>query len=174
MAKIAALIGNMFEDSEYMKPAKTFKDAKHELINIGSKKGQVRGLKRRRPVKIEKKAIDVSPENFDALFIPGGYSPDQLRSNDDVVSFVKNFAKSGKPILCLCEGAQLLITADVIRGRKVTGWKSIIADIKNAGAEFVDQEVVEDGNILSSGNPSDIPAFINASLAKLSTAPKTF
>lgn len=168
MARIAALIDNMFEDAEYLKPAKIFVDAKHELINVGIKKSNVKGLKKRRPIKIEKRVADISPDYFDALFIPGGYSPDQLRGHEEVVSFVKRFAKTGKPILFLCHGVQLLISADVIKGKKVTGWKSLIADIKNAGAEFIDQEVVQDGNLVSSRQPSDLPAFINASLAKLS------
>jgi protease I len=80
---------------------------------------------------------------------------------------VKQFAATGKPILFICHGAQLLITADLLKGRRVTGWKSIIQDIKNAGAEYLDQEVVEDGNFISSRYPADIPAFIKASLDKL-------
>ena len=75
--------------------------------------------------------------------------------------------ESGKPIFMICHGPQLLISADVLKGKKVTGWKSIIQDIKNAGAEFLDQEVVEDGNLVSSRNPDDLPAFIRVSLSKL-------
>ena len=167
MAKIGVLIENMFEDSEYKKPAAAFKKAKHELVHIGVKKGIVKGEKTGMKVKVEKAARDVTAGDFDALFIPGGYSPDRLRSHDEVVAFVKQFAATGKPILFICHGAQLLITADLLKGRRVTGWKSIIQDIKNAGAEYLDQEVVEDGNFISSRYPADIPAFIKASLDKL-------
>jgi len=167
MARIGVLIENMFEDSEYKKPAAAFKKAKHELVHIGVKKGIVKGEKTDMKVKVEKAARDVTAGDFDALFIPGGYSPDRLRSHDEVVAFVKQFAATGKPILFICHGAQLLITADLLKGRRVTGWKSIIQDIKNAGAEYLDQEVVEDGNFISSRYPADIPAFIKASLDKL-------
>jgi protease I len=167
MARIGVLIEDMFEDSEYKKPAADFKKAKHELVHLGVKKGIVKGEKTGMEVKVEKAAGDAAAGDFDALFIPGGYSPDRLRSHDEVVAFVKQFAATGKPIFFICHGAQLLITADLLKGRRVTGWKSIIQDIKNAGAEYLDQEVVEDGNFISSRYPADIPAFIKASLDKL-------
>jgi protease I len=167
MARIGVLVENMFEDSEYKKPAAAFKKAKHELVHIGVKKGIVKGEKTGMKVKVEKAARDVTAGDFDALFIPGGYSPDRLRSHDEVVAFVKQFAATGKPIFFICHGAQLLITADLLKGRRITGWKSIIQDIKNAGAEYIDQEVVEDGNFISSRYPADLPAFIKASLDKL-------
>jgi protease I len=167
MAKIGVLIENMFEDSEYEKLAVAFKKANHELVHLGIKKGIVQGEKAGIKVKVEKAVSDVVADDFDALFIPGGYSPDLLRSHDEAVDFVKQFAATGKPILFICHGAQLLITADLLKGRRVTGWKSIIQDIKNAGAEYLDQEVVEDGNFISSRYPADIPAFIKASLDKL-------
>ena len=167
MARIGVLIDNMFEDSEYGKPVAAYKKAKHELVHIGVKKGIVKGVKTGMEVEVEKSVGAVSPADLDALFIPGGYSPDQLRSHDEVVTFVKQFAATGKPIFFICHGAQLLITADLLKGRRVTGWKSIVQDIKNAGAEYLDQEVVEDGNFISSRQPADIPAFIKASLDKL-------
>ena len=167
MAKIGVLIDNMFEDSEYGEPAAMFKKEKHTLVHIGVKKGPVKGVKTGLEVQVGKPVTEVSAADFDALFIPGGYSPDQLRAHDEVVAFVKVFAATGKPIFFICHGAQLLITADLLRGRKVTGWKSIIQDIKNAGAQYLDQEVVVDGNFVSSRFPGDIPAFINASLDKL-------
>ncbi len=168
MAKIVILLDNKFEDLEYSKPATAYKKAKHELVIIGVKKGTVTGEKAGMKVKVEKAVTDVSADYFDALFIPGGYSPDQLRSHDEVVTFVKKFSATGKPIFFICHGAQLLITADILKGRKVTGWKSIIQDIENAGAKYIDQEVVEDRNFISSRCPADIPAFIKATLAKLS------
>jgi len=167
MSRIGVLIENMFEDSEYKKPATAFKKAKHELVHIGVKKGIVKGEKTSMKVKVEKAVSDVVASDCDALFIPGGYSPDRLRSHDEVVTFVKEFAATGKPIFFICHGVQLLITADLLKGRRVTGWKSLIQDIKNAGAEYLDQEVVEDGNFISSRYPADLPAFIKASLDKL-------
>ena len=168
MSKIAVILGDMFEDVEYTKPAKAFRDNGHELTIVGLQEGQtVKGKQGNASEKIEKSVKDVSVDDFDALFIPGGYSPDKLRVDENSVKFTKEFVESGKPILTICHAPQLLITAQVIKGRKITGWKSIVQDIKNAGATFVDEEVVEDGNIISSRSPDDIPAFIKASLKKL-------
>lgn len=168
MSKIAVIITNMFEDSEYSQPVNAFKKAGHKIINVGLKEGEVvKGKKKGTLVKIDKAVTDVSVDDFDALLIPGGYSPDKLRANEDAVKFTKEFAESGKPIFSICHGPQLLITAQALKGRKITGWKSIIQDIKNAGAEFIDQEVVEDENLVSSRQPGDIPAFIRTSLKKL-------
>jgi protease I len=168
MSKVAVVITDMFEDSEYAQPAEALKKAGHELIHVGLKSGvTVKGEKQGTPVKIDKAAREVKVGDFDALLIPGGYSPDKLRVDDQVVRFVKEFVESGKPVCLICHAPQLLITAQVLRGRKITGWKSLIQDIKNAGAEFIDQEVVEDGNLISSRSPADLPAFIRACSKKL-------
>jgi len=168
MSKIAVLITDMFEDVEYTKPAAAFIKAGHELVHVGLLAGKtVRGKKAGTPVTIDKAVKDVSVNEFDALFIPGGYSPDKLRVDDDAVRFVKAFVESDKLIFSICHAPRLLITAQVLQGRRITGWKSIIQDIKNAGAEYLDQAVVEDGNLISSRYPGDLPAFIKAALAKL-------
>jgi protease I len=168
MSKVAVMITHMFEDSEYARPAEAFKKAGHELVHVGLKRGEtVKGLKKGTPVKVDKIPKDIQVGDFDALLIPGGYSPDLLRAHEDAVQFVRDFVQSGKPVCLICHAPQLLITAQVLRGRKVTGWKSIIQDIKNAGAEFIDQEVVEDGNLISSRSPADLPAFIRACSKKL-------
>ncbi|OEC84375.1 MULTISPECIES: type 1 glutamine amidotransferase domain-containing protein [Methanobacterium] len=168
MSKIGVLIGPKFEDIEYTKPSKSFKEKGHELTHIGLKRGQtVGGKEEKTKVIVDKSAGDVSVNDFDAIFIPGGCSPDKLREDENVVEFVKEFVESDKPVFAICHAPQLLITAQVIEGRKVAGWKSIVQDIKNAGAEYVNREVVEDGNIISSRGPDDIPAFTEAALKKL-------
>ena len=170
MGKIAVIIADLFEDSEYTEPARAFTNAGNRLIHVGLEADKtVRGKKKGTPVKIDQSVKDVSVDDFDALLIPGGYSPDKLRADEDAVQFSRRFAESGKPIFAICHAPQLLITADVIKGRRITGWKSIVQDIKNAGAEFVDQEVVEDGNLISSRHPGDLPAFIQASLKRLTS-----
>ena len=168
MSTIAVIITDMFEDSEYSEPARAFKKAGHTVVHIGLKASQtVKGKKQGTPVKIDKAVKEVSVKEFDALLIPGGYSPDKLRIDEDAVRFTREFVESGKPVFAICHAPQLLITADVIRGRTITGWKSVIQDIKNAGAAFIDSEVVVDGNLVSSRSPGDLPAFIQASLKKL-------
>ena len=166
MSRIAVLITDMFEDVEYEKPADAFIKAGHALILVGLKAAPVRG-KRGMIVKIDRAVHDVHASDFDALFIPGGYSPDKLRIDDDAVRFAQEFVNSGKPVFGICHAAQLLITAQVLKGRRVTGWKSIIQDIKNAGAEYVDAEVVVDRNLVTSRKPDDIPAFSKAALEML-------
>lgn len=168
MSKVAAILTNMFEDVEYTEPAEAFRDAGHEIVTVGMKAGEtVKGKKKQTPVDIDRAVEDASPEQFDALLIPGGFSPDILRAHDEPVNFVRDFMRSGKPVFMICHGAQLLITADMLRDRKATGYVSIVQDIKNAGAHYEDKEVVVDGNLVSSRNPGDIPAFIRESLNKL-------
>ncbi|MGM0453057.1 MAG: type 1 glutamine amidotransferase domain-containing protein [Thermodesulfobacteriota bacterium] len=168
MSKIAAIITDYFEDSEFTQPAEAFREAGHEVITIGIKAGAiVKGKKEHTPVTVDRAIGDIAPDEFDALLIPGGFSPDILRADDTAVDFVKNFMETEKPVFAICHGAQLLITADTIRNRKITGYKSIIQDLKNAGADFVDQEVVVDGKLVSSRNPNDLPAFVRESLKLL-------
>lgn len=168
MSKIAVIIDNFFEDVEYTEPAEAFRKAGHELVHVGLEKGKtVTGKKKGTEVRIDQTVGETSVEQFDALLIPGGYSPDQLRVDERAVDFARAFVNSGKPVFSICHAPQLLITADVIRGRKITGYTSIIQDIKNAGAEFIDADVVEDGNLISSRNPNDIPAFTKAALTRL-------
>ena len=168
MKQIAVILADLFEDSEYVRPVEAFRQAGHGVTHIGLKAGStVKGKKQQTPVQIEQAVTEVSVDDFDALLIPGGFSPDQLRADDDAVTFVKQFVESKKPVFSICHGPQLLITADVLKGRTITGWKSIVQDIKNAGANFVDETVVEDGNLVSSRNPGDLDAFISSSLNKL-------
>jgi protease I len=169
MARIAVIIANMFEDSEYAEPVKAFKNAGHEIIHVGIKVGEtVKGMKKNTPVVIDKEVGGLSIGDFDALLIPGGYSPDGLRIYPEAVRFAREFVESGKPIFAICHAPQLLITARVLKERKIAGWKSVKEDIINAGAEFIDKEVVEDGNIISSRSPADLVQFIKACLARLS------
>lgn len=168
MAKIAVLIENSFEDIEYTRPAQEFARAGHQLVHVGLKQGStVKGKQEGTPVTIDLAVESARVDDFDALLIPGGYSPDRLRGYESPVSFTRKFVESGKPVFAICHAPQLLISADVLRGRKVTGWKSIVRDIENAGATYLDQEVVVDGNLISSRGPSDIPAFVEACLGKL-------
>ncbi len=168
MGTIAALVTDLFEDSEYVTPAEAFARAGHRVVTVGLQEGRtVKGKNAETPVRVEKALDRVSVSDFDALFIPGGYSPDKLRADDRAVAFVRDFVNSGKPVFTICHAPQLLITADVLKGRTIKGWKSIRKDIENAGAAFQDREVVEDGNLVSSRSPQDLPAFVRASLARL-------
>jgi protease I len=168
VALIGIVIDEMFEDVEYIEPAKAFKSAGHSLIHIGLKKDHiVKGKRNRTPVKIDQSISNVNIDKLDAILIPGGCSPDHLRGYPAAVNFVKDFFKTEKPVFAICHAPQILITAELLKGRKVTGWKSIVQDIKNSGAIYMDQEVVEDGNLISSRGPQDIPAFTKAALNRL-------
>jgi protease I len=168
MSKIAVIIDDYFEDSEYTEPVNAFKENGHEIVHVGLEKGKtVKGKKQQTPVTIDQNVNKVNAADFDALLIPGGYSPDQLRAHDSAVAFTRDFMEKNKPVFSICHGPQLLISADVIQGRTLTGWTSIIQDIKNAGATFVDKSVVTDGNLVTSRNPDDLPDFMQAALEKL-------
>ncbi len=168
MAVVAILIADMFEDAEYTRPAGAFSDAGHTLVHLGLEAGQVvKGKKEQTPVTVERAVEDADVTEYDALLIPGGYSPDKMRAHEAPVRFVRRFMQSEKPVFAICHAPQLLITADQLSGRRVTGWRSIVQDIKNAGARFEDSEVVEDGNLISSRGPADLDAFVDACLRRL-------
>ena len=106
---------------------------------------------------------DARAGDFDALILPGGVgNPDKLRTHEDAIGLIREFASAGKPVAAICHGPWLLVEADLLRGRKATSWKSIRTDLRNAGAEVVDEEVVIDDNIITSRKPDDVPAFTDA------------
>jgi protease I len=111
-------------------------------------------------VRVDRTVEEVSPAEYDALLIPGGVgNPDQLRGDEDVVSFVREFHEAGKPMAVICHGPWVLVESGVVRGKRVTSWPTLETDIRNAGGEWVDEEVVVDDNIVTSRKPDDIPAF---------------
>ena len=127
MSKIAVIMTDMFEDSEYSEPVNAFKEKGHQVTHVGLEEGQeVKGKQGKTKAKIDRSVSRASVNDFDALLIPGGYSPDKLRTNKDAVAFAKEFVTSGKPVFSICHAPQLLITAEVLKGRKVTGYKSVI------------------------------------------------
>lgn len=170
--KIASVLGPGFEDSEFKDPYDALRDAGHEVTIVGLEAGAVlEGSKGKVKATVDKSFKDVKPDQFDALLIPGGSSPDKLRAHDAAVGFVKAFMTAKKPTFAICHGPQLLLTADEYKGHKMTAWKTVQGDLKKAGANVVDQEVVVDGNLVTSRQPSDIPAFIRESLKVLEHVP---
>lgn len=170
--KIACLLDSDFEDSEFKDPYDAFQREGHRVTIIGLEAGkELKGKKGKVTTRAEVGINDVKPDQFDALFIPGGYSPDHLRVNPAVVKFTKAFFDANKPVFAICHGPQLLMTARVVKGRKMTAWYTIQDDLKQVGADVVDQEVVVDKNLVTSRKPDDIPAFIRESSKLLEKVP---
>ena len=170
--RIACVLAPGFEDSEFQEPYNAFLQAGHEFTIIGLKANEeLQGKKGRVTALAEKDFGDVSPSEFDALLIPGGNSPDKLRAHDEAVIFVKAMMNASKPVFAICHGPQLLLTADEYKRHRMTAWKTIQGDLRKAGADVVDREVVVDRNLVTSRMPQDIPAFIRESLRVLEAVP---
>lgn len=171
MAKVAALVGPEFEDVELSHPMKALKDAGHEVELLGTEGGQkLEGKRGKERVTTDAAVSERSVRDYDALLIPGGHSPDNLRTDESVVSFVKQFDATGRPMFVICHGPQLLIEAGVVEGRTMTSWPSVRTDLKNAGANVVDQELCQDGNLFTSRKPDDLDAFSKALVSRLNEA----
>lgn len=169
MAKVAMVLGPEFEDSEFRVPYGGIVEHGHEVTLVGVEGGQeVRGKREKEKAMIDCSAAEAKADDFAALVIPGGHSPDNLRIDGAVVQFVKEFAKTGKTVAAVCHGPQLLIEAEAVSGRKMTSWPSVRKDLINAGAAWVDEEVVEDGPFITSRKPEDLEAFTKALLNRLS------
>ena len=163
MARIAFVVGEDFEDSEFRKPCAALRASGHEIDILGTEAGKkLKGKKGEVEVTVEKAAKDVRANDYDALVIPGGYSPDHLRTDGHVVKLVTDMMAQDKLVAAICHGPQLLIEAHVVNGRTMTSYPSVKTDLLNAEATWIDQEVVVDGNLVTSRNPHDIPAFIRA------------
>lgn len=168
MSKIAMLVDHMFEDSEFRVPYDRLSAAGHDVEVLGHEEyRQVLGKRGKERVEIERSVRNASERDYDALVIPGGYSPDLLRMDVDAVRFTRAMALANKPVAAVCHGPWMLIEADLADGRTVTSWPSLKTDLINAGAHWVDREVVVDGNLITSRKPDDLVAFTNAILEEL-------
>jgi len=161
---IAVLSENGFEETELTSPVQRLKQEDATVHIISSKSGKIQAMKGDHEwtieVEVDRTISEVNPHDYDGLLIPGGVlNPDALRKNQEAITFVKTFFISGKPVAAICHGPQVLITAEVVAGRKMTSTKTIKIDLINAGAEWYDQEVVVDEGLVTSRSPRDLPAF---------------
>ena len=169
--RIMILATNGFEQSELEKPKQLLDQAGYETTVVSPESGQIKGWDDKdwgSPVDVDLTLDKANAGDFDALLLPGGQiNPDILRMDKDAVAMVKAFADADKPIAAICHGPWLLAEAGIIEGKTVTSWPSIRTDLRNAGANVVDEETAVDGNLITSRNPDDIPAFTNALIAAL-------
>ncbi|HZS25375.1 MAG TPA: type 1 glutamine amidotransferase domain-containing protein [Gaiellaceae bacterium] len=161
--KVAILAADMFERVELEEPRKALEDAGATTEIVSLEEGEIQGFDHFEPkqkVKVDKTVEEVSASDYDALLVPGGVgNPDQLRGDENAVKFVRDFVEAKKPLAVICHGPWVLVEAGVVRGRKLTSWPTLQTDIRNAGGNWVDEEVVVDQGIVTSRKPDDIPAF---------------
>jgi protease I len=161
--KVAILAADMVERVELEKPRKALEDAGAETTLISLKPGEIQAFDHFDPAnkhRVDRTAEEVDASDYDALMIPGGVgNPDQLRGDENVVSFVRDFFEQGKPVAAICHAPWVLVEAGVVKGRKITSWPTLQTDIRNAGGNWVDEEVVVDQGLVTSRKPDDIPAF---------------
>jgi protease I len=170
---IAILATDGVEQVELQQPRQAVEDAGARTQLLSIKDGEIQAmnndLEAADRFHVDRQVGDAAVEEYDGLLLPGGTcNPDRLRMDDDAVAFVREFARSGKPIGTICHGPWSLVEADVVRGRRITSFPSVRTDLRNAGAEVVDEEVVTDANITSSRNPDDLPAFCDAIVREFS------
>jgi protease I len=164
--KIAILVTDGFEQVELVEPRKALDEAGAETVVVSPKEDKARGWKFTEwgdEIKVDLPLPKADAEHFDALLLPGGViNPDKLRMIPEAVAFVKSFFDAGKPVAAICHGPWSVIEAGQARGRRIASWPSLKTDLRNAGAEWIDEQVVIDGNLVSSRKPDDIPAFNRA------------
>ena len=167
---IAILATDGFEQAELTEPRKALDGAGARTVVIAPKEGEIKGWNKKdwgETVRVDKILDQAKLEEYDALLLPGGVmNPDHLRMNPKAVAFVKSFFEERKPVAAICHGPWTLIEAGAVKGRKITSWPSLKTDLRNAGADWEDREVIVDGNLVSSRKPDDIPAF-NREMIKL-------
>jgi protease I len=176
--RVAILAADGVERVELEKPRQALDDAgaRTDLISITSGEIVARDhdLEDAGTFGVDRLVGAASPDEYDALLLPGGtVNPDKLRMEPAAVTFVRNFVESGKPVAAICHGPWSLVEAGVVRGRRLTSWPSLRTDLRNAGAEVVDEQVVTDGNLTTSRSPDDLPAFCDRVVAEFSRAPQS-
>ena len=169
--RVAILVEDEFEDRELTGPLETLQAAGASVTLVGPTKGaSFRGKRGQATVTSDLSAGEARMRDFDALVIPGGHAPDKMRLRHAMVDLARDAMEAGKPVAAICHGPQLLISANALRGRTLTCWPSIAIDVKNAGGLYVDKPVVEDGNLITSRKPDDVPVFSDAIIRALSRA----
>jgi protease I len=161
--RIAFIATDGVEQVELIAPWKAVEQAGAEAVLLSIESGEIQGfehLDKDKTFTVDAEVADARPDDFDGLVLPGGVAnPDRLRIDDDTVRFIRSFVESGKPVGVICHGPWTLVEADVVRGRTLTSFPSVRTDLENAGASWVDREVVVDNGLVSSRNPDDLPAF---------------
>jgi len=166
--KVGVLLGEGFEDSELKVPYDRLKAEGFEVDIIGREAGEeIRGKRGNVTVKATRSIAEARPQAYDALVLPGGYSPDKLRADERFVRFVREFDATRKPLAAVCHGPQLLITAGLVKGRTLTAWTTIQEDLRQIGAKVKDEPVVKDGNWITSRKPDDLQQFSDALIQAL-------
>ena len=166
--RIALLVENDFEDTELTGPRDALRAAGATVVIVGpTANTEFKGKKLGTVVTSDLAAGEAKPNDFDAVVIPGGYAPDKMRMRHAMVDFTRDMFEAGKPVAAICHAPSLLISANAVRGRTLTCWPSIAVDVKNAGGMYVDKPVVEDGNLITSRKPDDIPFFNDAIIRAL-------
>ncbi len=166
--KFAVLVEKFYEDQELWYPVYRLREAGAEVHIVGPQAGATYESKHGYPAKADKAAAEVSGKDYDGVIIPGGYSPDHMRRHQAMVQFVKDAGAAYKLLAAICHAGWMLCSADVLRGKKCTSFFAIKDDMVNAGCEWVDAEVVQDGNLITSRTPADLPAFMKAIIAAAS------
>jgi len=174
--KVAILVApEGVEQVEMTEPRKAVEDEGAQITLISTEAGEVQGfnhLDKADTFKVDHTVSEVDPSDYDGLVLPGGVAnPDFLRTNEDVVSFVRSFVDGDKPTGVICHGPWTLVEADVVKGKKLTSWPSLQTDIRNAGGNWVDEEVHVDGNLITSRKPDDLPAFNKAIVEAFAAVP---
>jgi protease I len=161
--RVAVLATDGFEQAELEKPVEALKAAGAEVEVVSPKAGAIQGMEHHekgRTAKVDRLLEASSPSDYDALVLPGGVAnPDTLRTQEKAVAFVRAFAEAGKPIAAICHGPWTLINAEAVEGKTLTSWPSLEVDLRNAGAVWVDEEVVVDDHLITARKPDDLPAF---------------
>ena len=175
--RVAALVEHGFEQAELLEPRKALEEAGATVDVVSPVDGAVKAWHRGTwgdEVKVDQSLADAHPDEYDALLLPGGvFNPDRLRINERAVQFVKAFTMTNRPVAAICHGPWTLIEADALRDRRLTSWPSLKTDLRNAGAIWVDGEVIEDRGLITSRNPDDIPAFNRKMIEVFADAMKT-
>lgn len=169
--KAMELIDKGFEDSEFLYPYYRLQEAGIDVTVVGPEGGTTYRGKNGVRMTSDVGCDDVEMADFDVLVIPGGHAPDNMRRHEGMVRLVKQAFDQEKPVAAICHAAQLLIEADVLAGRKLTCFTSVKTDVKNAGGDYVDEEVVVDGNLVTSRQPGDLPAFMRETLKLVGKKP---
>ena len=165
--RVAMLVEDLFEDTELTATAERLRESGATVTLVGPFAGREYTGKKGTIVRSDLAAGSARASDFDAVVIPGGYAPGKMRIRPAMVDLVRDAAAAGKPVAAICHGPQMLISADLLRGRTLTCTPSIAIDVKNAGGLYVDRPVVEDGNLITSRKPDDVPQFADAILRAL-------